>query len=465
MVSFMQEVLTLNTNYTVLRVSPKEHTFLISFALSFYEKAVNFPHDPLVHTSLQRFYAFFPALKELLANSNLLDYYSYFETFCNNIKSYQSVIQELTLNSNGYFVHSAFYMFSGLLSLIFGQKSLVFYAIDLREHTELVNTICGYLEVSLKICRGEEIIHECGKGLEIRLFSYSSSEFAVFLGQTQAFEQKTEEGLINSLFACIAVPKLAQERQILVDWVKKYYNVYGNITGKMQEFLDVANQWQCGHDMKEIKTNCNSSHCVYCLYENIKNDTPETAKCLCGMEISAKDFETIFKKAQPKYNRHYLCCMCNNKFQINSSLECAKHAVCLMCRSENINACVICQRLYSENEKNQLKVNADYKEIACLSCKRVVSVKNFKCNNQCPVCEDCWINLRACKGCGENTNSQNSAIIICVVCNSQVNSSNLAVKMCKHPFHQQCAGNRNECKKCSEERKAKNAEAIKSILG
>ena len=212
----------------------------------------------------------------------------------------------------------------------------------------------------------------------------------------------------------------------------------------MLKLLELLESRKCPHDIKDKIFECGNAHCLYCIFDKIKDQIPQNFFCLCEKKISFNEAEEVFSQIQPKYNRSFRC-ECGAIFKAKSSLMCLNHQSCIRCRLQNKEKCIKCDRVYENFEKQIFDEFEDVAELKkCLYCRKNSKIL-LTCKNRCEICENCYKNLQKCI-CGDAIDQK--IVIICVNCNKEIPNDNVFSFPCQHPAHKKCKKCKKQCSLC-----------------
>ena len=368
--------------------------------------------------------------------------------FTKNISQYPDILSH-AYDSQNNFLLTIYYVFLGFYCIINGKNIGEFNDIRIPECSQEINNLCKLIEVSLIIYypNGEQ---KFVAGMELKMFMESEGDFGIVIEESKTIVQSRVVEDLEALFSCISLPIQQNERKSLQDWLEKYQQSGAELTPSMKLLKKNIDSWKCKHDRIEFTTDCKQSHCVYCLFNGIKDEIPEKSLCPCNKKISLPNFQKIIQKVEPLYDIKYNCNECKSIFSINSSFKCTiDHNICIKCRSKNINNCILCQRLYNDEEKKSIEdyqienLNSIDK---CISCRKIMDEFKSQCPEKCIICTPCYNNLEICKGCKKPTGIESKLNIRCISCREfvEVNEEWEAYN-CNHPVHLSCRKKKPNC--------------------
>lgn len=446
----VQEEVVINTSFKIAKVKPKEQSFITSFGLSFYQAAVKDLQNPSTITALQNLYKDFEGFSQILVQNNASECIQIFKTFCANIASYKNIIEGLASSNNPGFLGMIFYIFAGVFSWVSRKNIWELNECSLNTHKEVIDWVCKYLAIELIIHKDEAstIINRSG-GLKVDIVESSDGCYAAVAEKSSKVIRGEENRLFKEMFDCISLPKNKIIADKLTKWLVDYEFQGGILSPKMLDLLKEHKQWECRHYFKRIKTTCQMEHCVYCIFDENRDNIPEEIKCPCKVPLNREQVDKVFLKVEPKYNRYYSCQKCQKKFQIRSSLECVGHKICLKCRSQDKKNCVECNRIYSEKETSIFEefMKNNIEEFNCMVCYNG-QIYEKVCKRGCEICKNCYVNLDICPNCKTSTGMKDKIVVLCCVCKKIIQNKGINVLKCFHPYHETCLKGKKDCVEC-----------------
>ena len=451
MSSISQSEVTLSSKHTIITLLPKESSFITSFGLGLYRAVLQFPDSEQSARSLNLLYKHFDSISNMLSSPEFVWYFNNYTQFCQNIGQYTDIISYASDSSN-HFLDTLYYIFLSVYCIVTNTNfSELRTQITVDAFLPQITRICEELEVRLKVVKtdGETYI---GRGLDVEIFEDYQQNYSLVLETYRKIVENEELTDLDTLFSCISPPVNRNEAMALVSWIEKYEATGGKLTSNMERLLADIKSWTCMHNRKEFITECGKSHCIYCLFDEIKKQPVDAAICFCGKQINLKTAEKIIGGVEPRFNFQYTCEYCKGVFKKSTSALCEGHRICAKCRTQDAEKCFNCLRGYSIDEKSLMfyylsEVAGESKE--CVYCEKSILYGRSTCENNCNVCSACYYNLKECPNCQNPTGILKNIVITCIICSNNTSYQDLYLYECKHPAHVNCYNLQNkECPIC-----------------
>jgi hypothetical protein len=455
------EHISLNTRIKYLKFNPSAYSFIASLGLGFFFEILKDLNSYTSQNYLQNLYKELSGIPEILITSKLGQFYEFFMNFCQNIKDYQNFGEIIQNSTNQSLVYTIFYVFSALYSKVMNCELFISQPSDIDLFKIQIEYFLNQLKLKVTLYKNNEAFLSIGSGLNISLLQLSDNDFSLLLSN-ESTVQNDQCKLIEELFRQISIPKSIEKFNKIIELINEFSTTYKKTTPEMETIKSIRRQWTCNHDLTTLKASCGQKHCLNCLFNMIKTESPETSRCPCGRVLNHVEIEKVFNNTEPAFDRFFLCGRCHKKFKSSSSLHCSNHKTCLNCRLTDVNKCVDCLRQYRHGEINEkikeLKIGNDFidfnydkynpgfiqesekksKDFKCVLCKRMRKRTEVSCVNSCEVCRVCFSNCSKCPQCTQCTNVQ--MVYTCVVCRAVDKKVN-KILACLHPVHENCAGN------------------------
>lgn len=441
------ESVQLDSCVKYLKVNQQEFSLITSIGLGFFMEIFKDLNSLESQNYLGLLYKSLEGVPEILSEAKLSNYYVNFTNFSQSLGKYENWVDVISNPSYVNLVYTIFYIFSGLYSKFMNFKILESLPVDLDLFKPHLAYFVEKLNIKVTFYKGLKPYLMLGSGLNIDILCVDSNNFALILSINTNVIKSQESKFIEDIFKYMSIPKSLEKFNKIIDIIKDYSKEYSKITPEMENILNIRKKWTCNHDLKTIKLTCDQKHCIQCLFEEIKEATPEKSRCKCGVILKTEEIEKVFKTCSPYFDRYFTCNQCNTRFKNSTSLNCEQHKTCINCRKIDNKKCFICGRIYDKTEieeklkitDNEIKILAkqeEKNEFSCIICTRKRPENEKLCKKNCDICKLCYWNHINCPSCSSPTQSVPN--FKCVVCNTS-NLTKDQVLKCKHPCHQACA--------------------------